>query len=140
MRDTIEPGRKSAARVKPPDVYKRFDEYFLNRVLGVLIAEKEPPRVAQHLPLIARHKHAEKLAFAALHQNGDLLVGLRRGVHIYNTTTNPRIYFNSLRRSSTALIATMTVERDMRTAAKAGSRIIPLKAKTPAASGMATTL
>ena len=44
------------------------------------------------------------------------------------------------RRSSTALIATITVERDMNTADTAGLSNIPHETATPAASGSATIL
>ena len=48
--------------------------------------------------------------------------------------------YSSARRSSCALIATMTVLADIRTAANAGGRRIPCAARTPAASGIATML
>ena len=48
--------------------------------------------------------------------------------------------YNFARRSSCALIATMTVLADMRTAANAGGRRIPCAARTPAANGIATML
>ncbi len=53
-------------------------------------------------------------------------------------TTGPS--YSLARRSSCALIATMTVLADIRTAAKAGGRRMPCGARTPAASGIATML
>ena len=44
------------------------------------------------------------------------------------------------RRRSWAFRATMIVDSDMSTAAAAGLRVTPAQARTPAASGMATTL
>jgi len=46
----------------------------------------------------------------------------------------------STRRRSWALSATTIVDADMRMAPTAGDRVIPAHARTPAASGMATTL
>jgi len=43
-------------------------------------------------------------------------------------------------RSNLALIATITVERDIRIAPTSGDRMMPTPARTPAARGMATTL
>jgi hypothetical protein len=48
--------------------------------------------------------------------------------------------YSLARRSSCALIATMTVLADISTAANAGGSRIPLDARTPAAKGIATML
>jgi hypothetical protein len=48
--------------------------------------------------------------------------------------------YSSVRRSSCALTATITVLADISTAANAGGRRIPRAARTPAANGMATML
>ena len=62
---------------------------------------------------------------------------LRRAAR--SASTPPPVY-NFARRSSCALIATITVLRDISTAPIAGDSTIPRPARTPAASGMATTL
>ncbi len=48
--------------------------------------------------------------------------------------------YSFARRSSCALIATMTVLADIRTAANAGGSRMPREARTPAAKGIATML
>jgi len=48
--------------------------------------------------------------------------------------------YNLARRKSCALMATMTVLADIRTAATAGGRRMPREARTPAANGIATML
>jgi len=53
----------------------------------------------------------------------------------YNEST-----YSRARRNSCALMATMTVLADIRTAAKAGGSRMPCEASTPAAKGIATML
>ena len=61
-------------------------------------------------------------------------------LHASSLRRDSAVHYSFARRSSCALIATMTVLADMRTAANAGGSRMPCLARTPAANGIATML
>ena len=64
----------------------------------------------------------------------------RCGDRSFSITNRKRLAYSTARRSSCALMATITVLSDMSTAPRAGVKRIPQPWSTPAASGMATIL
>jgi hypothetical protein len=84
-----------------------------------------------------RHHRKEECCGGAIKRTKHALV------HAYSMSQyvcKVKFYHKACRFNNTAFIATITVLADMNTAATAGSKIIPLNAKAPAATGSATKL
>src|SRR4051794_7848671 len=99
--------------------------------------------VRKRIP-VGRRYRPELIPVGQVRHPGDVesqpFASIRAGLSSVSLALTGLTERRSRRRSSWALSATTTVEADMRMAPTAGDKVMPAKANTPAASGMATTL
>src|SRR3990167_6640199 len=73
--DAIQPRRKFSCDVEALNIRVRFDKDSLNRVLDVIIIEKELPTVPQHFRLVPLYENAKGLRIAGLYLFCNTFIG-----------------------------------------------------------------